>query len=234
MAAKPSPPSPTTLKAGPPHHDGQTPVEYIPGDRVDEAPQQGVALCLSGGGYRAMLFHLGALWRLNELGVLPTLDRVSSVSGGSITAGVVANNWGKLAFNQANVAANFGSEVVDPIRGLASRTIDVPAILLGFLPWTSASSQIAAAYRRHLYGSATLQALPDRPTFVINSTSLQSGVLWRFTKQYTWDYRVGKIEHPRLLLARAIAASSAFPPFGRRDGGNRTTLQQSNSKVDAC
>ena len=30
-------------------------------------PQDGGALCLSGGGYRAMLFHLGALWTLNEL-----------------------------------------------------------------------------------------------------------------------------------------------------------------------
>jgi predicted acylesterase/phospholipase RssA len=29
-----------------------------------------LALCLSGGGYRAMLFHAGAILRLNELGVL--------------------------------------------------------------------------------------------------------------------------------------------------------------------
>jgi NTE family protein len=48
------------------------------------APEAGIALCLSGGGYRAMLFHLGALWRLNELGYLAKLARVSSVSGGSI------------------------------------------------------------------------------------------------------------------------------------------------------
>jgi hypothetical protein len=27
----------------------------------------GTALCLSGGGYRVMLFHIGALWRLYEL-----------------------------------------------------------------------------------------------------------------------------------------------------------------------
>ena len=31
-----------------------------------DRPQPGIGLCLSGGGYRAMLFHLGALWRLNE------------------------------------------------------------------------------------------------------------------------------------------------------------------------
>ncbi len=30
----------------------------------------GIALCLSGGGYRAMLFHAGAIWRLIELGLL--------------------------------------------------------------------------------------------------------------------------------------------------------------------
>lgn len=52
-----------------------------------------IALCLSGGGYRAMLFHLGALFRLNEAGLLLKLTRVSSVSGGSITAAVLALKW---------------------------------------------------------------------------------------------------------------------------------------------
>ena len=54
--------------------------------RGDAAPSPGRALYLSGGGYRAMLFHVGALWRLNEFGYLRRLDHVSSVSGGSITA----------------------------------------------------------------------------------------------------------------------------------------------------
>jgi len=33
-------------------------------------PEEGVAICLSGGGFRAMLSHVGAIWRLNELGYL--------------------------------------------------------------------------------------------------------------------------------------------------------------------
>jgi hypothetical protein len=37
------------------------------------SPIDGTALCLSGGAYRAMLFHVGAIWRLNELGYLPKL-----------------------------------------------------------------------------------------------------------------------------------------------------------------
>ncbi|HYX75667.1 MAG TPA: patatin-like phospholipase family protein, partial [Gaiellaceae bacterium] len=68
-----------------------------PREADDTAPTDGVALCLSGGGYRAMLFHLGALMRLNELGWLRKLDRISSVSGGSITAGVLAWRWHELA-----------------------------------------------------------------------------------------------------------------------------------------
>jgi NTE family protein len=37
-------------------------------------PKPGIALCLSGGGYRAMIFHLGALWRMNQLGFLKKLS----------------------------------------------------------------------------------------------------------------------------------------------------------------
>ena len=40
-----------------------------------------------------MVFHVGVLWRLNQVGILPELKRVSSVSGGSITAGVLALHW---------------------------------------------------------------------------------------------------------------------------------------------
>lgn len=51
----------------------------------------GMALCLSGGGYRSALFHLGALRRLNELGVLSQVDTISSVSGGSILSAFLAH-----------------------------------------------------------------------------------------------------------------------------------------------
>jgi hypothetical protein len=68
-----------------------------PVDNADEVTKylphrvrSGLALCLSGGGFRAALFHLGAVRRLNELGSLATLDSVSSVSGGSILAAHLA------------------------------------------------------------------------------------------------------------------------------------------------
>jgi NTE family protein len=176
-------------------------------------PEEGIALCLSGGGYRAMLFHLGALWRLNELGYLTKLNRVSSVSGGSITAGVLGFGWSKLGFGANGVAANFDREVVEPIRALASRTIDEGAIVAGIFTPGSISDKVTDAYRKHLFGNATLQDLPaDPPRFVINATNVQSGVLFRFSRPYIADYRLGVIKNPKVELAVAVAASSAFPP----------------------
>jgi NTE family protein len=172
-----------------------------------------VALCLSGGGYRAMLFHVGALWRLNELAYLSQLQRISSVSGGSITSGTLGLHWGELGFDASGVAAALQPQLIDPIRKLAGHTIDLPAVVGGLLtPGRSISANVAAAYRRHLFKRATLQDLPDTPRFVINATSLQTGALWRFSKPYMADYTVGLVRKPRIELALAVAASSAFPP----------------------
>ena len=176
-------------------------------------PGEGIALCLSGGGYRAMLFHLGALWRLNEFGYLPKLARVSSVSGGSITAGVLGLKWSALTFDAHGVAGNFDAEVVQPIRALANETIDEGAIIGGILTPGSIGDKVAEAYRKHLFGHATLQDLPaDPPRFVINATNVQSGVLFRFSRPFIADYRVGVMKNPFVELALAVAASSAFPP----------------------
>ncbi len=84
-----------------------------------DTPIQGIGLCLSGGGYRAMLFHTGVLLRLAEFGYLGTVDRigkqgpmgslmrVSSVSGGSIIAGALGLAWQDLQVDDEGVAQRF-------------------------------------------------------------------------------------------------------------------------------
>ncbi len=191
------------------------PVRYIRGDR-GTVPTRGTALCVSGGGYRAMLFHVGVLWRLNETGVLSRLKRVSSVSGGSITSGVLAMNWDRLGFDADGVAHEFVPQVVAPIRAMAAVNVDITSVLSGMvMPFASISDRVVRAYRDHLFGQTSLQDLPGAgaPAFVFNATNLESGVLMRFTKAYAADYRVGRIHNPDLPLAVAVAASSAFPPF---------------------
>ena len=98
-------------------------------------PTRDIGLCLSGGGYRATLFHAGALLRINEAGLLPRVRAVSSVSGGSIAAAWLGLRWKQLVFDGAGVATNFEAVVVDPLRTFASAGIDVRAVLRAcFIP----------------------------------------------------------------------------------------------------
>jgi NTE family protein len=84
--------------------------------------------------------------------------------------------------------------------------------LVGLLPFQSSAKRVAAAYRRALFGDATLQSLPNEPRFVFNATNLMSAGLMRFSRSYIADYRVGEIKQPNFQLADVVAASSAFPP----------------------
>jgi len=183
-------------------------------DRPPEtrAIEPGPALALSGGGYRAMLFHAGCLIRLNEAGLLGAMKRISCVSGGSITGGVLGLRWGALTF-QNGVATNLLGEVIAPIRRLAGKTIDRNAVVGGLLLPGDIWERVRDAYQETLFGDATLQNLPaGDPRFVFNATNVQSGALWRFMRPYMRDWKVGEYKSPDVLLATAVAASSAFPP----------------------
>lgn len=199
--------------------EAASPVEYPPPFEAEDrgGPREGIGLCLSGGGYRAMLFHLGALWRLNELAYLPRINRISSVSGGSITSARLAISWNQLGWDNG-VATRFVEEVVEPIHGLASRTIDRRSVLGGaVVPLVEVSDFIQRAYRKHLFGDATLQDFPREvegfaPRFILNATNVQSGAIWRFSRPYMADWRVGRVSNPTVAVSQGVAASSAFPP----------------------
>jgi NTE family protein len=184
-------------------------------DKQPAQPEDGIGLALSGGGYRAMVFHVGALIRLNEVALLRKIKRISSVSGGSIAAGVLGTSWKDLKFTE-DVATNFDI-VVERIRAMADTTVDAGAIIGGILLPGSISDRVAKAYDETLFKGAKLDALPDEaqpgnPRFVINATNVQTAALWRFSRNYMGDYRVGLVEKPDVSLAAAVAASSAFPP----------------------
>ena len=123
--------------------------------------RHGVGLCLSGGGYRAALFHLGALRRLDELGVLGQVRTISAVSGGAIIANLLADPrlvWpgtealetgapgtGGQRFDAPAVGQSgrlldgrvhgFDELVAAPLQQLTQRNIRTPALLTRLLPW---------------------------------------------------------------------------------------------------
>ena len=160
-----------------------------------------------------MLYHTGALVRLNELGFLPRLREIGSVSGGSIASAALALSWRGLRFNARGRADNLDEAFVVPVMRFAGIGIDVKAVFVGMLPGFSAAGEVAKAYDRHMFHGATLQDLPDRPRFTFMATNLQTGSGWRFAKEYAADHRVGRIDRPNLRLSQVVAASSAFPPF---------------------
>lgn len=170
------------------------------------------ALALSGGGFRATLFHCGGLMRLNELGLLSQLGRVASVSGGSIAAAKLAVEWNRMT-RQGNRFSDLDSRVIRPLRKFCSQTIDLPAGIIGTLnPFSNPGVRLARAYE-NLLGTVTLQDLPDTTSFVFKATNLKTGRLLRFQKRYLADYLIGRIDNPDIALSTVVAASSAFPPF---------------------
>jgi NTE family protein len=176
-----------------------------------EGVEAGIALALSGGGFRATLFHIGSCHRLLELGILTKLSRISSVSGGSIFAGVIASAWSALSRDPS--VTNYQRLVTQPLRQFCRQQVDTLAVGEGLLtPWQSVSEAIEAKYHADLF-QINLNQLPDSPRFVLNSTNLQTGRSFRFSKPYMGDYLIGLIRNPMVSLAKAVAASSAFPPF---------------------
>lgn len=183
-------------------------MDYSIGDKNDQMAQ----LTLSGGGYRAMLFHVGALWKLNEIGELRRLAHISSVSGGSIVAGILAMNWSRLEFTEG-VATNFRDQVAAPLMRLAEWTLDVPAGLSGLVPFCSAANTLEYLYKKLLFGKTSLADIPKSPRFTFNATNMQTGALWTFERDMMGDETLGSLPATSVPLARAVVASSAFPPF---------------------
>jgi NTE family protein len=99
-----------------------------------KAERVGIALALSGGGYRATLFHLGAVRRLNELGVLPQITTFCSVSGGSILNAQLATKlpWPLPA---PVPASQWNTFITEPIRRFTAQDIRTGSILKRWLPW---------------------------------------------------------------------------------------------------
>lgn len=169
-----------------------------------------VGLSLSGGGFRATLFHLGAIRRLNEFGILPKVTTVSSVSGGSILNGFLAS---RLASPLTSGIADFQALVSDPVRQFCSLDLRRWLALEAVIPGTHNSSSLARQYDEHLTQRKLLTDIPAKPTHIFCSTDLAYGVNWIFKADECGDYEAGfQNTPPDWLVATAVAASSCFPP----------------------
>ena len=199
-------------------------------DGVDADPgtrRSGIAICLSGGGYRAALFHLWALRRLNELGVLAQLSTISAVSGGSIVANLLADP--RLEFpDGVGTVAGFDDHVATPLAALAARNIRTPALLSKLKPWHWLTPDAAVRALADEFADAVAwwgKPLRDNsvagPAVITGATEIGYGVNWVFEDPTAHrphgrvgDYRAGYAAPPSSLrMADIVAASCALPPF---------------------
>src|SRR4051795_2608992 len=132
-----------------------------------------IGLALSGGGFRASLYHLGLIRFLRDAGLLSQVSHITSVSGGSIIAAHLVLNWDRYngSPNEFDAAA---SELLSFVRldvrnRIARRfPLTIPLIwarwLLG-LPnrRLSRAGLLECHYERFLYGDTSLFQLPEKP-----------------------------------------------------------------------
>ena len=187
--------------------------------------KHGLALCLSGGGYRAALFHLGALRRLDEVGALARVETVSSVSGGSVTAAYLADRivsqFGPGGLPTGAVGPLFSDwdrQFAAPFRHFVRRDIRTGPLLARLNPanWFRSKTSVlalAGLYEKHLT-TMRLAELPERPRFVLCATDMIFGVNWIFERKRLGSWQAGYARPPAdWPLAKAVAASSCFPPL---------------------
>ncbi|MDA8246098.1 patatin-like phospholipase family protein [Acidithiobacillus sp.] len=221
---------------------------------IAESSQPFVTLALSGGGSRAIAFHLGCLRALHDRGLLEKVKVVSTVSGGSVIGACFAY-WGvefaefdrrivrilRKGFNKSIARSVFFSQETPKIMATLLCTA-VPTLVLGTvrnglrliriitglptrktenwmtfmsqsLPiWGSLTTAFENALQRNVFGNTML---PDvkRPgvEVVINACDLRTGTAFRFGSQASGGWRYGRITENNIPLAKAVAASAAFP-----------------------
>ena len=181
-------------------------------------PEDAIALSFSGGGWRAALTAAGALRFLADAGLLERVRWVSSVSGGSITNGLLAVSYEDLE------QAGFDPELVDErVLGRASLGGTRRIAHLGAAAERLASVGPDDPDRRPRASPRSLvllRAPAGEPLagcrFTFNAANETTGVRFGFDRDFVGDYVIGRIPtaETTVRVATAVAASASVPgPF---------------------
>jgi NTE family protein len=83
---------------------------------MNEPGERKIGLALSGGGLRAVAFHLGCLRALNRLGILDRIEVISTVSGGSVIGACLHAHTGDFASFEAKIRTLLTRGLAGPMR----------------------------------------------------------------------------------------------------------------------
>ena len=190
-----------------------------------------IGLALSGGGFRASLYHLGLVRFLRDAGILPQVTHITSVSGGSIFAAHLVLNWDRYNGSASEFDAA-ASELLDFVRLDVRNRITRRFPLTFALRWPrrllgrsnrklTRTGLLEYHYEKYLYGDTSLFQLPESPQLHILATNLSEGCLCSFNRdgllmmrrQPGHTFRMDRIHIGLATVPMAVTASSAFPGF---------------------
>lgn len=192
-----------------------------------------IGLALSGGGSRAIAFHLGCLRALNDRGILNKIQIISGVSGGSIISAMYAysncsfeefeNRVSKFLINgfQWRIAYQlfFSSKIFESfITSIFAGSSTLLARIIGKQPpfrrWTSRTNAFEKALENKLFADLKITG-PRRNNIdvVLNSCELRTGTAFRFGSRESGSWRIGTVKENDVKLSNAVAASAAYPIF---------------------
>lgn len=174
-----------------------------------------IGLALSGGGFRATLFHLGVVAAFRKLGQLDRVRVVSCVSGGSITGAHLVLHWDRYIDSDDATFDRVAHELV------ALTKADVRGQIIRRLP-LSRHRRFERCLDQFLYSTALLTVTDSgtRPLLVLNVTDLKHGTAAAFVagsfvpdlrNQEGEDGKPTAIDVGPFSLARAVSCSAAYP-----------------------
>lgn len=174
-----------------------------------------IGIALSGGGFRASVFHIGVFKTLAENGYMNKIKYISTVSGGSFTVALIF----KLNNNQWPSDEEYLHKILPKLEqyftklGLGRKAICRLLLPKHWLNLFSRANIIAYSLKKDWGLSNNLSDLPTSPVWEINATTNETGKNWRFSKVKMGDWQFGFIMNPEYHIADAVASSAAFPGF---------------------
>src|SRR5262245_14807613 len=190
-----------------------------------------IGLALSGGGFRASLYHVGLVRFLRDADILSHVTHITSVSGGSILAAHLVLNWDRYNGSPSEfdaAASELLAFVRLDVRNRITRRFPLtlplrwPRRLLG---WSNRrltrTGLLEYHYEKYLYGDTSLFQLPENPRLHLLATNLSEGRLcsfqrdglWMISRQFGQSFRIDHLRIGLGTVPMAVTASSAFPGF---------------------
>ncbi len=190
-----------------------------------------IGICLSGGGSRAMAFHLGCLRTLHKRSILNKVSLISTVSGGSVIGAMYAYSNDSFEEFTAKVSQQLESGFQpEEDNGI----FFTPKMLFSLIRVVFFSSEnksekrkkAAKIFEDRLYRAEELAAIFDEKLYqgkklsaetrngleiTINACELSTNTAFRFSNKIINNWLLGEVSTDSVSLAEAVAASAAYP-----------------------